>query len=405
MRFAVHLPAAVLAIAVALAGCGDSGGGDDTGSAAGTAAPAETATATPKAERTGDVEQPTGEPRGSEADALKALAAHAGELARDDELSGAVLVAKDGRVLFRRAYGQADRRRRVPNTLGTRFRIGSMNKMFTAVAILQLVEAGKVELKAPLAKYLPDYPNPGVARKVTIHHLLTHTSGNGDIFGPKFDEHREELRTHTDYVDLYGRRSLSFEPGDDWRYSNYGFILLGVVIERVTGQSYYEYVREHVFARAGMTRSGSLPETRAVPDRAIGYTKPPGTTTWAPNTDTLPYRGTSAGGGYATVGDLARFAHALLGHELLDPDSTRRLLAGKSEPLLEVGGRYAYGFFDTRGSSGNGWVGHGGGAPGMNGDLRIYPKSGYVVAALANLDPPAAEQITEDLESRLPLDR
>ena len=202
---------------------------------------------------------------------------------------------------------------------------------------------------------------------------------------------------------LYGKRELEHEPGRFWVYSNYGFILLGVVIERVTGQSYYDYVQEHVYAPAGMTRSGSQPEARAVSDRSIGYTKPPGTTTWVPNTDTLPYRGTSAGGGYSTVGDLARFAHALLSHKLLGPDSTRRLLAGKTATSLGPAGSYAYGFFDAR--SADGWVGHGGGAQGMNGDLRIYPKSGYVAAALANLDPPAADQITEHLDRRLPPER
>jgi D-alanyl-D-alanine carboxypeptidase len=392
MRFAVHLPAAALAIAVAMTGCGDSGGGDDAGSA--------TATATPRAEGTGDVEDATS--AGSEADALKALSDHADGLARDDALSGAVLVAKDGRVLFSRAYGLADRKRHVPNTLRTRFRIGSMNKMFTSVAILQLVEAGKVELDARLGEYVGDYPNREVARKVTIHQLLTHTGATGDIFGPDFDEHRRELRSLADYVKLYGERDPEYEPGSFWTYSNYGFILLGVVIERVTGQSYYDYVQEHVYARAGMTRSGSLPEDRAVSGRSIGYMRPPGTNKWVPNTDTLPYRGTSAGGGYATVGDLARFAEALLSHKLLGPDSTRRLLAGKTEPLMESGVRYAYGFFDARREGGNGWVGHGGGAPGMNGDLKIYPKTGYVVAVLTNLDPPAADQITEHLDGRLP---
>jgi D-alanyl-D-alanine carboxypeptidase len=395
MRFAVHLLAA--AAVLATAGCGDSGGGDDTGSA--------TATATPRAERTGEIEQPTSAARGSEADVLKALSEHADKLARDDELAGAVLVAKDGRVLFRRAYGLADRKRRIPNTLRTRFRIGSMNKMFTAVAILQLVEAGKVRLNARLGTYLPDYPNRELARKVTIRQLLTHTGATGDIFGPDFDDHRKELRALADYVELYGERGPEYEPGSFWTYSNYGFVLLGVVIEKVTGQSYYDYVQEHVYARAGMTRSGSLPETRAVPDRSIGYTKPPSAAKWAPNTDSLPYRGTSAGGGYATVGDLARFADALLGHKLLSPESTRRLLAGKTEPVLGSDIRYGYGFFDARRAGGSGWVGHGGGAPGMNGDLRIYPKSGYVVAALANLDPPAADQITEQLDGRLPPER
>ena len=175
------------------------------------------------------------------------------------------------------------------------------------------------------------------------------------------------------------------------------------MIEKVTGHSYYDYVQRHIYAPAGMTSTGSLPEDHAVPDRSIGYTKPPGTTAWAPNTDTLPYRGTSAGGGYSTVGDLARFAHALLSHELLSPDTTKLLITGKVK--AGPGARYAYGFEDARDADGNGWVGHGGGAPGINGDLKIYPKPGYVVAVLANLDPPAAQRISEYLDPRLPTQR
>jgi CubicO group peptidase (beta-lactamase class C family) len=341
--------------------------------------------------------------RMTEADALNALAARADKLASEDELSGAVLVAKGDRVLFSHAYGLADRNRRIPNTIRTRFRIGSMNKMFTAVATLQLVEAGKVKLTAPLGTYLRDYPNRDVATKVTIHQLLTHTGGTGDIFGPDFDAHRNELRTLTDYVKLYGKRGLGFKPGSQWAYSNYGFILLGAVIEKVTGHSYYDYVRQHIYAPAGMTRTGSLPEDHAVPDRSISYTKPPGATAWAANTDTLPYRGTSAGGGYSTVEDLARFAHALLSHKLLRPHATKLLIAGKVKDGPST--RYAYGFEDARDADGNGWVGHGGGAPGINGDLRIYPKPGYVVAVLANLDPPAAQRISEYLDPRLPTQR
>jgi CubicO group peptidase (beta-lactamase class C family) len=175
------------------------------------------------------------------------------------------------------------------------------------------------------------------------------------------------------------------------------------VIEKVTGHSYYDYVQQHIYAPAGMTRSGSLPEDHAVPDRSIGYTKPSGTTGWIANTDTLPYRGTSAGGGYSTVGDLARFAHALLSHELLSPHSTKLLITGKVKDA--PGTRYAYGFEDARDADGDGWIGHGGGAPGINGDLKIYPKPGYVVAVLANLDPPAAQRISEYLDPRLPTER
>jgi CubicO group peptidase (beta-lactamase class C family) len=339
--------------------------------------------------------------RGTETDASKALSVRASGLAHAGLFSGAVLVARHDRVLFSHAYGLADRKRRIPNTVRTRFRVGSINKMFTAVAILQLVEAGKVKLTAPLGTYLPDYPNRQVATKVTIHQLLTHTGGTGDIFGPAFDAHRKQLRTPDDYMRLYGKRGLEFEPGSRWAYSNYGFLLLGVVIEKVTGQSYYDYVQQHVYAPAGMTRTGSRPENQAIPDLSTGYTLSPAAAGSAPNTDTLPYRGTPAGGGYSTVEDLARFADALLGHKLLGPAATTLLITGKVDFPLAVGVRYAYGFEDARGPDGNGWVGHGGGAPGISGDLRIYPESGYVVAVLANVDPPAAQLVTDYLDSRL----
>ena len=218
-------------------------------------------------------------------------------------------------------------------------------------------------------------------------------------FGPEFDTHRKGLRTLNDYITLYGKPGPRFGPGSRWEYSNYGMLLLGVVIERVTGQTYYEYVQEHVYKPAGMTLSGSLPEDQVVAGRSIGYMRSDTGGGWVPNTETLPYRGTSAGGGYSTVGDLMRFAYALMSHKLLNAASTELLIAGKVDAR---GGKYAYGFEDQRDKEGNGWVGHGGGAPGMNGDLKIYPKSAYVVAVLANLDPPAAQQISDFLDARLP---
>lgn len=312
--------------------------------------------------------------------------------------AGAALVARDGHTLFEGAYGLADRAKGTPNTVDTRFRIGSMNKMFTAVAVLQLVQAGRVRLDAPLGAYLTDYPNKDVASKVTIHELLTHTGGTGDIFGPEFDAHRKELRTIHDYVKLYGARGLEFEPGSKWAYSNYGFILLGAVIEKVSGTSYYEYVASHVFAPAGMTATGSIPEDSVVPNRAVGYMRSEDDGKIVPNDETLPFRGTSAGGGYSTVGDLARFAEALRQHKLLDAAHTTLLTTGKVEAR---GAKYAYGFFD-RASGGIRFVGHGGGAPGMNGDLEIAPASGYVVVVLSNLDPPAAQRESEFITNRLP---
>jgi D-alanyl-D-alanine carboxypeptidase len=314
-----------------------------------------------------------------------------------DGFAGAVLIAKHGKVVFSEAYGLADREHKTPNTLKTRFRIGSMNKMFTAVSILQLAQAQKLQLSDTVGKYLTDYPNKDVASKVTIHQLLTHTGGTGDIFGPEFEAHRRELRTLQDYVNLYGNRAPKFEPGSRWEYSNYGFILLGAIIEKVSGQRYYDYVYEHVYAPAGMTSTASEPEDKAVSNRSVGYTKMD-SAAWAPNTDTLPYRGSSAGGGYSTVEDLARFAEALEGHKLLDALYTEMLTTGKPGT---PDNSYAYGFED-RMANGARCFGHGGGAPGMNGDLRICPGPGYVIAVLANLDPPAASRVSDFVANRLP---
>ena len=165
-----------------------------------------------------------------------------------------MLVARNGKVLLQDAWGRADREAGTPNTLDTQFRIGSMNKMFTAVATLQLVEAGKLALDDPIGEHLPDYPNEDVASKVTVRHLLTHTGGTGDIFGPEFELNRLELCEELDdYVKLYGARALRHEPGARHEYSNYGFVLLGALIEKVSGESYYDYVRDNVFRPAGMT--------------------------------------------------------------------------------------------------------------------------------------------------------
>lgn len=315
------------------------------------------------------------------------------------EFAGAVLVARDGRTLFEGAYGLADRERGVPNTPLTQFRIGSMNKMLTAVAALQLVQAGTLQLDAPIGTYLPDYPNAAVASQVTLHHLLTHTGGTGDIFGPAFFANRTALRTVDDYLRLYGARDLQFAPGTKHVYSNYGFLLLGAVVERVSGASYYDHVATRVLAPAGMTATASAPEDSIVPLRSVGYTRQGAQGALASNAPTLPYRGTPAGGGYSTVGDLARFAVALRQHRLLDPTHTALLLAGKVPAA--PGRSYAYGFMD-RVVGGRRFVGHGGGAPGMNGDLAFEPDGGYVVVVLSNLDPPAAQRVSSFILDQLP---
>lgn len=332
----------------------------------------------------------------SQQEALRALTERLDRLALEDRFSGVVLIARNDQILLQRAWGKGNRERNIANTLETQFRVGSQNKMFTSVAVLQLVEAGKLALREPIGKYLPDYPNKDLASKVTIHHLLTHTGGTGDIFGPQFDAQRLTLKEHADYLKLYGERPLEFEPGTQDRYSNYGFVLLGALIEKVTGKAYYDYLRDKVFEPAGMRSTASLPESHYVPRRSAGYMKQDGK--WVPNTDTLPYRGTAAGGGYSTAADMLRFAKALQSGKLI----SKEMFVHATTPQNGAGG-YGYGF-GLQGSDKMRSFGHGGGAPGMNSDLRIFPELGYVIVTLSNLDPPAARMVAEYYVVRMPID-
>ena len=328
------------------------------------------------------------------------LRAHLETATAAGQFSGAVLVARDGRTLFEAGYGLADRERGIPNTPQTKFRAGSMYKMLTAVAALQFVQAGTLRLDAPLGTYLADYPNQNVKSKVTTHHLLTHTGGTGDIFGPAFMANRLELREVSDYVRLYGTRELQFTPGTQHVYSNYGFILLGALIERLSGKSYHDHIASRVLNPVGMTGTGTLPENPSVPGLSVGYMRQGGPTgPLVPNAPTLPYRGTSAGGGYSTVGDLARFAVAVRDRGLLDRTHTELLYTGK----VQVGSvfKYAYGFID-RVMAGRRFVGHGGGAQGMNGELVFEPNGGYVIVVLSNFNPPAAANVLTYIANNLP---
>lgn len=334
-------------------------------------------------------------PRMKLEDALASLTARADQYAMQDRFSGALLVARNGEILLQKGWGYANRESKQPVTLDTQFRLGSMNKMFTAVATLQLVESGKLSLSGTVGRYLPDYPNQDVASKVTVRHLLTHTGGTGDIFGPEFDANRTMLRGHADYVKLFGKRGVEFEPGKEDAYSNYGYVLLGALIEKVSGMSYYEYVRRRIYDVAGMKLTDSLPESDSVPGRAAGYMRQH--REWVSNMDTLPYRGMGAGGGYSTVADLFRFAEALKAGRLI----SAKMLAEATSPQ-DNGKTYGYGF-GVQGEGPMRSYGHGGGAPGMNGELRIFPQSGYVLVGLSNLDPLAAENMIEHVAVRLPV--
>jgi D-alanyl-D-alanine carboxypeptidase len=314
-----------------------------------------------------------------------------------DKFSGAVLVAHHGKPIFAEAYGLADRERHLPNTLHTIFSLASMNKMFTAVATMQLVQAGKLSLDDPLNKYLPDYPNKELAAKVTIAQLLTNTGGTGDIWGPLFDEHRAELRTLQDYINLYGSRALRFEPGSRYEYSNYGFILLGAVIQKVSGEDYYAYIRSHIYRVADMNSTGSGVDDKSIANRAIDYTKM-GSPTWSPNGDAAFTNGSPAGGGYSTVGGMLNFANALQQNKLLDQHFTHLLTTPQVKNPFAMD---AYGF-GVQTINGNVCFGHNGSARGVNGDFEICAAPDFIIVVLANIDPPSAEDVTHFIINRLP---
>jgi D-alanyl-D-alanine carboxypeptidase len=328
----------------------------------------------------------------SQRDALDALVARADAQAASDAFSGVLLVARGDEVLLHRGWGLADRAANTPVSLDTKFRLGSMNKMITAVAVLQLVQQGRLSLDDTVGEALPGYPNAEVGA-ATIRQLLTHSGGTGDIFGPDFDAQRLSLRSHDDYLRLYGARGTDHAPGAEQRYSNYGFVLLGAIIERASGQSYYDYVDAHVYGPAGMRDSGSLPEEVDVPGRAVAYTRRDGALVDA--ADTLPWRGTAAGGGYSTAADLLKFAHALQDGTLLSPELLAEATRGQTP-------WYGYGF-QVREHDGQRVFGHGGGAPGMNGDLRIYPGLGVVIVGLANRDPRVVDRLVDFYALRMPM--
>ncbi len=306
----------------------------------------------------------------SEAGMIERLNALIDKRVADDNFSGVVMVAKNNKPIFQRAVGLADKQRNTPNRVDTKFNLGSINKVFTKIAIIQLVEQGKLSLDDRLGKHLPDYPNKDAAAKVTIKHLLDMQSGIGDFFGPKFNATpKDRIRSIKDYLPLFAGEPLKFEPGTSRAYSNGGYVALGAIIEKVAGQSYYDYVRERIFKPAGMENTDSYEADANVSNLANGYRRNEKGER-VNNVDTRPARGSSAGGGYSTAEDLLKFTIALQNNKLLSPENSRK-----------IGGE----------------LGVAGGAPGINAALEFDSRSGYTIIVLSNYDPPSAESVSEQI--------
>ena len=314
-----------------------------------------------------------------QAQALAALTANAAERARVGEFAGAVLVARHGKVLLNDAWGRADRTAGIANTPATRFRIGSMNKMFTAVATLQLVEAHKLRLDDPIGKHLPGYPNKQVAAKVTVRHLLTHSGGTGDIFGPEFDQHRPQLREHRDYLKLYGPRGSPTSRVPALRTPTTALSCSAPSSNRSAGCPITT-----TLTTTSSTRLACSPRGR-FRKRWRSRTGRSGTSGfpfwwWVCRIPTPCPGGAAAGGGYSTVGDLLRFAQALDSGTLLSEATLAEATRPHHSSTATVNAR-----------PGGQLRARGGGAHEREPGLR----AGYVVVSLSNLDPPAASELVE----------
>lgn len=314
------------------------------------------------------------------ADAVKR---YVGALMRKEAFSGVVLVANGNTPFLLEAWGLASRRYDVPNRTDTRFNLGSINKVFTKTAILQLWNRGLVDLDAPISRYLPDYPKPNGDR-ITVAQLLEHTSGLGDIFVPAFQQASPaRFRSARDYFPLFANEPLTFEPGTSNAYSNAGYMVLGAIVEAVAKESYDDYVRKAISEPAGMTRTAALDADDPVENVAEGYTRQGGP--WRSNTYTKLYRGSPAGGGYSVAEDLVKFVAALRAGRLLPP-ALAPLAIGPLPAAMPA--RPAP---DGPGPARLPGAALAGGAPGTNAELGV--EGPYTIVVLSNYDPPAANRV------------
>lgn len=321
--------------------------------------------------------------------------------ARDGNFSGAVLVAKDGKVVFRKAYGLADREWRVPNTPDTRFRIGSMTKQFTAAAILKLAEQGKLSLTDPVSKY---YPAPPAWSGVTIKHLLALSSGIADytaVPGYFGLPSRTDLKPEQ-IIAVVQDKPLQFQPGEKWSYSNTGYILLGYIIEKASGVTYAQYLHDDILAPLRLDNTGYDDTTSLLSKRAHGYDMRDGQFVNAPYLSmTQPY---AAGSLYSTVDDLLAWQSALIGGKVVSPASVAAM-------FTDYGFHYGFGQFIETMHGRRMWD-HAGGINGFFSILSRFPDDGLTIAVLSNytqsdigrihnrlgalfLDPAAREGTTE----------
>ena len=299
---------------------------------------------------------------------------------------GTVLVVKDGKTLINQGYGSADLEWNIPNGSDVRYRLGSLTKQFTAASILLLQEQGKLNIDDPISKYMPDAP--AAWSKITIYNVLTHTSGIPSFTG--FPDYRSTEWKDTNPAELVARfrdKPLDFEPGTKFFYSNSGYVLLGYLIEKISGQSYADFLQQNIFTPLGMKDTGIDSNAAILPRRAQGYRRTPhGIEHDGYISMTIPF---SAGALYSTTGDLLKWEQGLFGGKVLKPESLTRM----TTPFKND---YAFGL-SVRTVNGHKLITHNGGIEGFNTSLNTYPDDKLTVIVLGNLTGGAPDQIAASL--------
>lgn len=338
---------------------------------------------------------------------LKAIEEYITASARAGLFSGSVLVAKDGDVLLRRAWGYAHEGKRIANKPETRFGTASVGKMFTAVAIAQLVESGQLSYDDTIGKFFPDFPDTNAARRVTIHHLLTHTAGIGDPFeSPKYAS-RDTFATQKEWFASFAGGPLAFEPGARHEYSNGGYLVLACIVEKLTGETFVHYAQKHIFKPAHMTATGATTiseppdsELIAVPHQRKMISDPLGIEARRPKYEVGKlHDGAGMGGWTSNVDDLFRFARAFRAGQFVSRETTALLAQGKvpiSRHMPNV--KYGYGFYEITVKNDR-MVGHsgGGGDMAVAAEVEMLWDAGFTVVVLSNYDLPETRRMTHDI--------
>jgi len=301
------------------------------------------------------------------------------------QFMGAVLVARSGRTILSKGYGKANLEWQIPNSSHTRFRIGSVTKQFTAASVLLLEERGKLKIADPISKYLPDAPPAW--RPITFFNLLTHTSGIPDLTAfPDFDATEAYPTTPEKLVGRFRDKPLDFPPGTAFKYSNSGYILLGYLIEKITGQTYRQFVQENILGPLGMKSSGYDSNVEIVLQHAEGYASGKSGLVVAGYVDmSIPF---AAGGLYSTTEDLLRWEEGLYGGKLLSAASLTKMIT----PFKED---YAFGVAVDLDARGNRVIWHRGAIEGFSASLIYVPAERLSVIVLSNIEGSAARDISD----------